>query len=233
MKGNFKATSALALLDNTKVAATEVKRFGEGIALSFDEIARTEKMNASRAILIGMGLPILKASMKHGEFRPWLEANVTRSNIWTKATAIKNASLYTRLAAKFIELAKPAAGEVLAITNGKAILGMPGKSLEAARLCAAIDEFVGERSLSDLLNEYVAPSGSAGTGSAANALAALPADDATLLQDIAEAMLSLRKTVTDPDTLKRLTAAQISQLVKQLDDTQEDFRKARASLQAK
>lgn len=232
MKGNFKNTGALALLDSTTVAAPAVKKFGGTVAKTFLDIARTEKMNAARAILIGLSLPILKNSMERGQFRPWLEANVTQGNNWTKATAIKNASYFTRLAFKFVEVAKPTGDQVLAITNGKVVQGKPGKDTEAAGLLKAIEEFVGEKSISDLLEEHGIKSGGSGGGGGAS-LPALPADDATLLQDIAEAMLSLRKTVTDPDTLKRLTAAQINELQKQLDDTQEDFRKAREVLSGK
>jgi hypothetical protein len=105
----------------------------------------------------------------------------------------------------------------------------------AAKLVKKLDAFCGEASLAELLRDHGIKNGSGGSASAspAAALAALPADDNTLLQDTAEWVLNLRRTVTDPDTLKRFTAAQISSLEKQLDDITEDFRKARASLQRK
>lgn len=232
MKGNFKASSALALLESTKVAAPAVKSFGSKVAKTFTGIAKADQTTAVNAILVGMSLPVLKASLPKGTFTTWMKSNLTQGKIWSETTAIKNASFYTRLACKVLDETKVSGNEVLAITNGKTVLGKPGKDAQATKLVKAITDFVGERSLNELLETYDIKKG-AGGGGGGNNLPALPADDATLLQDIAEAMLSLRKTVTDPNTLKRLTAGQISQLEKQLDDTQEDFRKALVAMRAK
>ncbi len=226
MKGKSKTTESLVLLETTKIAAPKVKKFGDGVAAVFAEIARQERMNPQRAILVGMALPVMKASMPHGEFRPWLEANVTRSNIWTKATGIKNASLYTRLAAAFVKQAKLDGAAVLSITNGSTIALKAGKNEHSAKLLKTIEEFVGEKSLAELLKEHVSDGGSSAGGSDVT----LPADDNTLLGEVAEWFVNLRKTLVDPDTLKRFTPAQLTDAERQLADLNEDFRKARETL---
>lgn len=230
MKGNFKATTAIALLDSTKVAAPAVKKFGEAVAEQFTEIARSERMNAGRAILIGMALPMLKASMKHGQFRPWLEANVTAGNIWSKATAVKNASYYTRLAYAFLEEVKPSNNEVLAITAGDAIRGRPGNDVHAAKLLRRMATFIGERSLNELLEDYGIKNGG---GSGSGKTIEIPASkDDPLLADTAAHLIGLREIILNPETLKRFSAKQLDDIERQVASLPEEFRKLIAKLRA-
>ncbi|HEX2860706.1 MAG TPA: hypothetical protein VHN79_03660, partial [Lacunisphaera sp.] len=121
MKGNFKATSALTLLSTTNVTANQVKKFGAAVAEEFRQIPLQERMNAARAILVGIGFHAVKHSLKHGEFGAWLAANVNQVKIWSPATAKVNASYYMRLAIAFVEQAKPSQQEMLALTAGGAI----------------------------------------------------------------------------------------------------------------
>jgi len=229
MKGNFKATTAIALLDSTKVAAPAVKKFGDAVAEQFTEIARSERMNAGRAILIGMALPVLKSSLPKGTFTAWMKSNLTQGKIWSETTAIKNASFYTRLAYAFLEEVKPAANEVLAITDGDAIRGTPGNDANAAKLLRRMAAFIGERSLNELLEDYGIKSGG-GSGGAGNAIDVGGAKEDPLLADTAAHLLGLREILLKPDTLKRFTAKQLDDIERQLAALPEEFRKLKAKL---
>lgn len=235
MKGNFKAPAALALLDSATVPTAKVQAFGRAVAKEFSALANTERTNARRAILIGLALPIIKASLPRGEFEPWKKANLTQGKIWTPATALKNASFYARLSLQFLQETKPTADEVLSVTAGQAVQGKPGKDKHAAELLKRIDAFCGERTLTELLDEYgirTPGTGASRLGGGETPALTAGGDDNALLQDAAEWITNLRKTVTDPDQLKRFTPAAISALEKELADILEDCRRAREQMKA-
>lgn len=231
MSKSSQPTTALAVLEAHTLAEPRVKKFGEAIARTFGEIAHQERMNPQRAIIVGLALPILKQSMKHGQWEPWKAANLTNGKVWTKATALKNASLYTRLAAEFVRQVKPDAEEVLAITAGGTIALHPCKDAAGAKLVKRIEEFVGEKSLSELIAEHV--SDTPKSTPAGSNTPAIAADDNTLLQDLGEWVANLRKTVTDPEQLKRFTPAALKAVETQLSDILEDHRKALEALKGK
>jgi hypothetical protein len=229
MKGNFKATAAIALLESHKLAAPAVKKFGEAVAETYLDIARTERMNAARAIMIGMALPVLKASMPHGSFTPWMKANLTRGKIWSEATAIKNASFYTRLAHKFVEEARLSGGDVLALTEGETIRGDAAGSKAGAALIKKLEKFIDGRSITELLEDYGVK---AGSGSGKGAAIELPPAGAAdpLLADLSAHLVGLRELLLKPDQLKRFTARQIDEAERELVSTLEEFRQLKAKL---
>jgi hypothetical protein len=230
MKGNFKATAAIALLDSTKLAAPEVKRFGSAVAAEFCEIARTETMNSMRAVLTGMALPILKASMPRGEFTPWMKANLTQGKIWTEGTAIKNASFYTRLAHKIVEEARLTGDDVLALTEGNTVRGEAGKAREGAGLLQKIEKVIAGRTITELLEDYGIKSGS-GSGSG-KVIEISSGKDDPLLADTAAHLVGLREIILNADTLKRFTAKQLDDIERQIAALPEEFRKLLAKLRS-
>ena len=230
MKGNFKATSALALLSTTNVTTLQVKKFGETVAEEFRQIPLQERMNAARAILVGIGLHGMKVALKRGEFRDWMEANVTQGNIWTKSTAIKNASFFMRLAIAFVEQAKPSKQELLALTAGGAITpNLNNADSAAKKLFARIEDFIGERSLNEILIDEGIKGGGSGSGSGATAAITGGGED-PLLADTASHLMGLRALLLDPETVKRFTTRQLDDIEKQWASGLEQFRQIRAKM---
>lgn len=234
MKGNFKAKGALALLDSNvmpSAPAGAAQKWSRAVAEQINEIARAERMTPRRAIAVGLMLHSVKASLKHGEFRPWLSQMLTGLTFWTESTAKVNSSYYMRLALAFVEQTKPTANELAALPASNLRLDLDNAQGAAAKLVKRLDEFCGEASLQELLEQHGIKNGGGGAGGkSAAAVEALPADDNTLLQEVAEWLVNLRKTVVSPETLKRLTPAQLADMETQMTSTLEDFRKAREAL---
>lgn len=234
MKGNFKATAALTLLDKSKVPAQHVQKFGAIVVGQFVEIARTDRMNTRRAILFGFGAHVMKNSLPRGQFEPWKKAIVTGSNIpWSETTVRKNTSVYMRMAIAFLEAAKPPQTEVLALTAGEAITGkIEQADSPAVALLKRLDEFCGDMSIAEFCEAHGINDGnSAGGGSsAAGADTAVPADDNTLLQDTQDWIMNLRQTLLRPDTMKRFPAKTLDDIEAQLASALTEFRKLKAKL---
>lgn len=239
MKGNFKATTALALLTTTQLPAkTEsgsqlptLATFQKRVAEEFNEIPRQERMNAYRAIAVGLGLHLVKASVKHGQFTPWLQANVTQGNFWTPATAKKNASFYMRLAIAFVEKSGVTQPELLSLPAGKVDLSaemVTGKITgPQAKLAKRLEDFVGEFSLNELLVEHGIKDGGKGSGGGS---AASGSDEDPLLANTAEWLMNLRNTLLDPESIKRFTPSALDDIERQLASGLDQFRKLRAKL---
>lgn len=230
MKGNFKATAALTLLSTTNVTAPQVKKFGDAVAEEFRQIPLQERMNAARAILVGIGFHAVKASLKHGEFTPWLGSKVNQVNFWSPATAKVNASYYMRLALAFVEQAKPSKQELLALTAGGEITPNLNTADSAAKkLFSRIEEFIGERSLNEILiDEGIKGGGSGGSSSTPAAVTAGGEDP--LLADTASHLMGLRALLLDPETVKRFTAHQLDDIEKQWASGLDQFRQLRAKM---
>jgi Protein of unknown function (DUF3102) len=230
MKGNFKATSALALLSDKSVATENLQKFGDRVADEFAQIPQQEQMNAARAILVGIGLHAVKAGMKHGEFTPWLQSKVNQVNFWSPATAKVNASYYMRLAIAFVEQSKPTRPEMLAITAATEPLNLKEAAGHAAKLLERVKKFIGERSLNEILIEEGIKNGGAGGGSSSKA--AIGGGEDPLLADTATHLMGLRDLILNPDTVKRYTASQLNDIEVQLASALDQFRKLKAALRA-
>lgn len=224
MKGNFKATEALVLLDSTSVAKPHLGKFSQSLADEFGQIARSDLENAVRAILVGIGLHAIKKSLAHGEFTAWKKKHLTHGHYWTETTAMKNASLYMRLAIHVIQDLRPPKGELLALTEAGTVtlakLYQPGK---VCPLTDRLAKHVGERCIQELLDHYGIKNGDGSTGGGAKAAAALPADDDTLAEDTGQLFLNFDQLLLSPDNLKRFPKRQILQLRDQVRDRSRKF----------
>lgn len=229
MKGNFSDKQALALIAGCRVPKEQIKPFGKMVADQFGEIGKAEKMTAVRVVLLGHGFNVMKNSLERGEFRPWTVANVTRSHIWSEATAAKNVALYMRVWHAFLKQYKPSQPELLAITGGSSLDPDLSKAKgESAKLIKAISDWVGERSATEVIREEVLDKvSSAGGGGTLPVTGEDP-----LLADTAEHLMGLRAILLDPKTVKRFTAAQLQDIEKQWASGLEQFRKLLAKMRA-
>lgn len=230
MQGNFKAKEALALLTTTTVLPeVGATKLGERVAREFAEIPRVERMNASRAVLVGLGLHAVKASLQRGEFEAWKKANLTLGNIWSESTALKNASFYMRLAIAFVEQAKPSRQELLALTSSNLDLELGAAEAVEQKLMSRVAKFVGERSLNELLVDEGIKS-TQGSASAGSKPTVLPADDDTLAEDAGQLLMRFDDVLLNPEHIKRFTAAQLDDMERQLTDRLAKFRELKAAL---
>lgn len=230
MKGNFKATEALALLAPTKVEKPSLAKFSDAVAQEFSQIARSELENAVRAVLVGIGLHAVKNSVKHGEFDAWKRRHLTRGHFWSETTAMKNASLYMRLALCVVEEVRPPRTELLALAqSGTVTLSKSYPKGNISKFIERLSKFVGERSLADLLAEYGIKNGSSSLGGGGSSTT-LPADNDTLAADAGQLLLNFDSVLLNPEHLKRFSAKQLDDMEQQLANRLEQFRQLKAKL---
>ncbi|HEY0966954.1 MAG TPA: DUF3102 domain-containing protein [Opitutaceae bacterium] len=103
---------------------------------------------AHRAVFVGFLLTRVKASLKHGEWGAWQKENV---HAFKKSTA----NHYMRLFAVFCESMEIQLPDLMAlpVNKAKSLVNSKGNT-PAHRFAAKLKEFVGERSLSELLDEH-------------------------------------------------------------------------------
>ncbi|MBA4136744.1 MAG: hypothetical protein C0518_05455 [Opitutus sp.] len=229
MQGNFKATAALVLLDSVDVPAPHRKKFSDSVAAEFTQIARSNVENSVRAILVGIGLHAVKKSLPRGQFEEWKKSHLTRGGYWTESTARKNASFFMRLSIQVLEELKPSKQEMLALTaGGDVTLSNVTQSGNIRKFIGRLTEFIGERSLNDLLDEFGIKDATSGGG--ARGTGAIAADTDTLLEDAGQLFINFDQVFLDPNQLKRFTAKQLDDFERQLADRLERLRQLKAKL---
>lgn len=215
MKGNFKATEALVLLDSMKADLSNKEnaaKWSAFVGAQIDDIGRQERLIPRRAVAVGLMLHVVKGSLKHGQFRPWLDQMLTGLTCWSPKTAHVYASYYMRLAIAFVDQAKPKHAELQAMSDTATLANLADPKGTAAKLMARIDAFIGERSLNEvLIDEGIKQTGGS-SGGGAKAAAALPADDDTLAEDTGQLFLNFDQLLLSPDNLKRFPKREILRL---------------------
>lgn len=176
-------------------------------------------------------LHAVKHSLKHGQFTPWLDQTLTELTFWTKGTAKVNASYYMRLAIAFVDAAKPSRPELAALPAGGLTLDLDNPQGPAAKLVKRLDEFCGEASLQELLEEHGIKAGAGGGSKGAVEVTATNAGEDPLLADTAQHLMGLRSLLLDPDTVKRFTPRQLDDIETQWASGLEQFRQLRAKMQ--
>jgi|GEM_PF-5784336 len=116
-------------------------------------VGQLESKAAAGAIMAGLTLHRVKASTPHGKFGSFIEQKLTKVNFWTAGTAKTNASYYMRLALAFVEKARADKGALLALPNDATTLDL-GDTANAKKLAAALEKFVGDLSLTELLIKH-------------------------------------------------------------------------------
>lgn len=148
-KGNHseKTKSAIVVLNDggsiitdKSQLATFQKHTAEQVAL----IERTESDNVLRRIFVGLALWRIKASLKHGEFGPWLKKHVEAKH--------SNVNYIMRAAQTFVEETRLAKPEQLALATGEVTLET--KDATAKKVLVAAEKFVDGMSWGELLDFY-------------------------------------------------------------------------------
>lgn len=229
MQGNFKAKEALALLTTTTIDQNTLDDFAKAVAEEFSSIGYVEIENTVRAVLVGIGLHAVKQSLPHGKFEAWKKANLTQGKIWTEATALKNASLYMRLAIAVVEELRPSRKEMAALaTTGTLSLSVSTQDDNVKRFVDRVEKLIGERSLNELLADYGLKNSSSAPSSAKTP--ALPADDDTLAEDAGQLLINFDHVLLNPEHIKRFSPQQLDEMERQLSDRLEKFRALKTQL---
>lgn len=208
-KPNTKHSLAVVSDSSFAVAGPAVKKLRASTAKQVAAVLDMEIKTAVGAIIAGLGLHRTKASLKNGEFTPYLETELAKAGRWTAATAVKNASHFMRLANVFLDKS--------GINMDAVLAGLDGKNAKArAPLLEALKAFVGEHSFNELLIKYDIKSVGLKTALTIEAAAEEPKTDASNLAEAAAraweesygAVQLLRGTFTEPEKLQLLTDPQ-------------------------
>lgn len=153
MKNNN--SSALTIVNSAEFAVEKggLKQLQDVAVEQLRAVGELQQKGAMAAVITGLTLHRVKASMPHGSFSAWMKQKLTEVNFWTPKTAKINASYYMRLALIFIEKAKVAKPDVLALPGDQLILEV-GDHHEAGAFFGKLEKFVGDASLNELLNTH-------------------------------------------------------------------------------
>lgn len=224
-----KKSTALALIQDKDVgAAIPLTKLQLVVVQQFQRIARDTKEAPLRAILLGLTLHRVKASMPHGTFEAWKKANITAGNIWTERTALKNCSFYMRLALAAVEATDATKPQLLALPGDQTELALCEDDNVRAFM-ASLEDYVGERTIEEILRDEGIKDGAAkkrkalksGKGDASPA--ATPAAGQALCNEIAEHLQALRITLTDDAALMQIPPPQLQDIKDSLTQLQQEF----------
>lgn len=176
-------------------------------------IRRLESESALRAVLVGLALHRIKASLPYGQFGPWLAQNVEAKR--------SQANNYMRLSTAFIAQARATKVELLAMPGD---LALSSEEPGARKLLAKALSFVGECSLNELLVKYgIKGVTREGDEPANDGSPATEADGQLFFAEIAEHVLGIRTSVLNPQNIARLTPRQLDDLRAELANLNSEF----------
>lgn len=159
-KLSIKAASALAVTQ-----AGEIQTLQQSAVAQLTAVAQLEGRVAGYAIMAGITLIRIKASLDHGEWMPWLrQIRTTGANL----PSIRQSDYYMALAGVFLTKTKAPLPPLLALPGDTLALELPDSG-DARAFVEKLTDFVGDQSLNDLLDRYKikerqVPQGSAATG---------------------------------------------------------------------
>jgi hypothetical protein len=220
-----KSTHALTVLaaPELAVAKDDFKKLETAAGAQCGAISMLERKAAAGAILAGLTLHRVKSNLPYGKFGGWIDQKLTKLTSWTPGTAKVNASYYMRLSIAFVEKVRADKSMLLALPRDGDSLEL-GTGKDAKRLSGALEKFIGDLSLNELLIKH----GIKGVG-LKTALTAGGADTGgdeplTPAQQAEQAFLTLwtsaqeiHAALTDPNRMQQLTdAAKIEQLKAEL-----------------
>jgi len=214
-----KQSAALALVQDKDVGAViPLNQLQQVAVAQFQRIARDTRDTPLRAILLGLTLHRVKATMQHGTFEAWKKANLTQGNIWSESTAIKNASFYMRLATAAIASTEATKPELLALPGDQTELALNAEG-QSRKFVDKLQAFIDERTLDQLLRDEGikdANKKKKKTGAAATSAAPSEAEKEVTVQDrfneIEAALKLAREGATDKATWMAMSTQQHTDL---------------------
>lgn len=147
-KSDTKNTTALAILGDRSLSYDQamLPKIQEATLQQLAEVNRLGRERAARALLAGLGLCRVKASLKHGQFQPWLKAHVK--------VGLVSCNNYMRLALAFVEKAGVSKPDLLALPGDQTNLAIDESDEAQRRFFSKLEKFVGQSSLSELLEKH-------------------------------------------------------------------------------
>jgi hypothetical protein len=161
---NANRTALLVLADKTITAqGDQLAQLQRSAVAQLAAVPQMERQAAAHAILAGMSLHRVKASLPHGEFGKWLKQIPTgggnaedqkrTSGSFLNVTE-RQCQFYMKLATTFVAKAKVTAPDVLALPGDQTQLALEGGEGEARVFFSKLSKFVGSKSLNELLAEH-------------------------------------------------------------------------------
>ena len=149
-----KTTHALTLVSQPEFAVKSdaLSQLQEVAIRQVAAISELESKAAVGAIIAGLTLHRVKASLDHGEFGPWISNSNFGSNL-TAASRQRTANHYMRLALVFLEKAKVQKPDLLALPGDQLSLDVENGE-PTRRFFTKADKFVGGLSLNELLIKH-------------------------------------------------------------------------------
>jgi hypothetical protein len=143
------STQTLVLLASSELRADqqELDRLTRGVIENMTMMRRLRGEEALRGLLVGMMLHRVKHSLPHGQFGPWIRANV-------HDFGDRYVNYLMRLSLAFIDKAKVNKPELLALPGEQVELALEGKEGAQRRFLEKAVKFVGELSLNELLIKH-------------------------------------------------------------------------------
>ncbi|MFA5266035.1 MAG: hypothetical protein WC378_19610 [Opitutaceae bacterium] len=143
-----KNPTALVVLSDRELTYNEqqLPKLQAAAIAQIQQIRTLEREGAARAILAGLTLHRVKASLKFGQFMPWLKGNV-------QGVAYSQCNYYMRLASVFVEKCRVSKPDLLALPGDQTSLAITSET-EGRALLEKLSAFVGDRSLRDLLEKH-------------------------------------------------------------------------------
>ncbi len=216
-----KTTHALTVLAAPELAVEKpnLKKLQAAAVEQCAAVGQMESKAAMGAVLAGITLHRVKASMPHGKFGPWVESN-SHSGANLKQ---RQCNYYMRLAQVFLEKARVQTPDLLALPGDQNALA-EGGTAATKRFIAKLGTFVGDLSLTELLIKH----GIKGVG-LKTALEAAEADTppaATAedyFTDVAARLYGFREVATNREALMRLTPQQLDTVREAITDAHAQF----------
>lgn len=142
-------SSALVVLSDQALTYSEeqLPKLQLAALHQLEMVRQLQRESAARAIMAGLTLHRVKASLKHGHFMPWLRSNLSGSGY-------SQCNYYMRLASAFVVKGKVTKPDLLALPGDQSELALDGGEGAARAFYAKLAAFVGDKTLNDLLDKY-------------------------------------------------------------------------------
>lgn len=219
-----KSNNALALLSHPEFAVKKdgLAKLSEVAVAQVAAVGELESKAAIGAVVAGLTLHRVKASVPHGKFGDWQAKHLTKIHGWSKATAAKNVSYYMRLSQIFVEKTKIERPALLALPGDQLALDV-GDSHQAKEFFTKVSKFVGGISLTDLLIKHGIRSVGLKKELANDDDAPAPGAAEDYFAQVAERIYGFRQIVANRESLLRLTPQQLDTLKAEVTDTYSTF----------
>ena len=138
--------------DQVKLAETQLTALEKTVIAQVSFFRRAQPETSMKVVLCGLALRRIKASLKHGQWEPWVKRNIV-SILGTSAPQVVRG--WMRLADKFVEDSKLTLPDFLALPGDQTELALAAETdATARRLMDRLGKFVGELGPTELMIKH-------------------------------------------------------------------------------